>query len=119
MTVQLETLKGIDEIGGYKIADMQKLAAENSEFYLKSGQINWKWFEKNIRPTHFIMFRPDVNSLTFTLRKDDVGITGCEIDALIQVAKTLLEGVNKNNPNHERESAISKLDEVICQLKSI
>ena len=109
----LETLQGVTEIGGFKVANMADLAKNNPEFYEESGQMNWKWFEKNIRPTHFVMVRPDVNSITFTLQNGpikEVGVNGCQVDTMIEAAKLIVEELNKKFPCDENDMVISKLE---------
>lgn len=81
----LETMQGVKNLGGYKVANMSELAEIHPEFYEESGQMNWKWFESNIRPTHFVMVRPDVNSITFTLESETV--KGCKLETMIEAAR--------------------------------
>ena len=112
----LKTLRGVEEIGGYKVANMADLAEKHPEFYEESGQMNWKWFEKNIRPTHFIMVRPDVNSLTFTIQNGPIkenGVNGCQVDTLVEAAKLIVEGLNSQYPSDYNERAIKGLNDCL------
>ena len=109
----LETLKGKTEIGGYKVANMADLAEKHPEFYEESGQMNWKWFEENIRPTHFVMVRPDVNSLTFTIQNGPIkenGVNGGQVDTLIHAAWEIIDGLNNKFPCKENKAALFHLD---------
>lgn len=115
----LETLTGVEEIGGFKVANMNDLAKKHPEFYEESGQMNWKWFEKNIRPTHFVMVRNDVNSLTFTIQNGAIkenGVNGCQVDTIIEAAKLIIEGLNKKFPCEENTAAITHLDFALRRL---
>jgi len=112
----LETLKGVKKIGGFNLVDMDLLRADNPEKFNESGSMDYKWFEKDIRPTNFVYVRHDVNSLSFTLQNGPVkenGVNGCQIDTVIQAAKVILEWLNKNFPCRENACAITKLDEAL------
>ena len=47
----------------------------------------------------------------------EVGINGCQVDTVIETAKLILEGLNKNFPCRENSIAITKLDEAVMWLK--
>ena len=116
----LETLKGIKEIDGFKVIVMDDLRKEYPEKFNESGSMDYKWFEKDIRPNHFIYVRHDKNSLSFTIQNGpikEVGVNGAQVDTIIAAAKTILEGLNKNFPCRENACAITKLDEALMWMR--
>ena len=116
----LETLKGVDEIGGHRVVVMDDLRETYPEKFNASGAMDYEWFEKEIRSTHFVYIRHDKNSLSFTLQNGPVkefGTNGCQVDTVIEAAKVILEGLNKQFPCRENSSAITKLDEALMWLR--
>lgn len=115
----LETLRGVKTLGGYPVLVMDDLRAERPDMFNESGSMDYKKFEAEIRPNYFIYVRHDVGSLSFTIQSDPVGkvgINGCQADSIIDAAKTILEGLNKNVPSRETSLAITKLDEALLWL---
>lgn len=115
----LETLKGVTKIGGFSVVVMDELRDKFPEKFNASGAMDYQWFEKDIRPTNFIYIRHDVNSLSFTIQNGPVkerGINGCQVDTVIEVAKMIIEGLNKAFPCRENSVAITKLDEALMWL---
>lgn len=116
----LKTLSGVTEIGGFKVVVMDELREKYPEKFNESGAMDYKWFEKEIRPYHFIYVRHDVNSLSFTLQSKPVkegGLDGCQVDTIIEAAKLILEGLNRQFPSRENACAITKLDEALHWLE--
>lgn len=112
----LETLKGISKLGGFNVVVMDELREKHPEKFNESGSMDYKWFEKDIRPHNFVYVRNDVNSLSFTIQNGPIkekGVNGCQVDTIIYAAKAILEGLNKNFPCRENACAITKLDEAI------
>jgi hypothetical protein len=110
----LETLRGVKEIGGFPVIVMDDLKKEKPELFNESGAMDYKIFERDIRPKNFIYVRHDVNSLSFTIQNGPInkaGVNGCQVDTVIEAAKLILEGLNKNFPCGENYLAITKLDE--------
>lgn len=64
----LSTLKGVTEIGGFPIVVMDELREKFPDKFNESGSMDYKWFEKDIRPNYFIYIRHDKNSISFTLQ---------------------------------------------------
>ena len=116
----LETLKNVKEIGGFKVVIMDELRNQFPEKFNESGAMDYKWFEKDVRPNNFVYVRHDVNSLSFTIQNGPVkenGVNGCQVDTIIETAKIILEGFNNKFPCHENLEAITKLNEVLMSLK--
>lgn len=115
----LETLKGIKKLGEFDVVVMDELRVKFPEKFNESGSMDYKWFEKDIRPTNFVYVRNDVNSLSFTIQNGPIkenGVNGCQVDTVIEAAKAILEGLNKNFPCRENAMAITKLDESLMWL---
>jgi hypothetical protein len=116
----LETLKGIKKLGGFDVVVMDELREKHPEKFNESGAMDYKWFEADIRPHNFIYVRHDVGSISFTIQSDpvsQVGVNGCQADSIIDAAKCILEGLNKNVPSRETAVAITKLDEALMWLE--
>lgn len=121
----LETLKDVEEIGGFSVVIMDDLKKKFPErFSGPSSQMDYAWFEKEIRPKNFIYIRQDVNSIAFTIqngptKKDgvNVNVNGCQVDTIIHAAKMILEGLNKNFPHPKNDSAIRHLGEALTDLQ--
>jgi hypothetical protein len=112
----LETLVGVKELGGFKVVVMDDLRSQHPEKFNESGAMDYKWFEKDIRPTNFIYVRHDVNSLSFTLQRGPIkeaGVNGCQVDTVIEAAKAIIEGLNAKFPCRENAMVITKLDEAL------
>jgi hypothetical protein len=98
---------------------MDDLREEFPSKFNESGAMDYKWFEKDIRPNNFIYIRNDKNSLSFTLQDGPVresGVNGCQVNEVIEAAKIIIEGLNDNFPCRENAVAITKLDEAIMWL---
>lgn len=115
----LQTLKDVKEIGGFKVIDMNAIKETNPEMFRPDGSMIYHLFDEQIRPFNFIYVRHDVNSLSFNLQNGPVkekGVNGCQVDTIIEAAKVILEGLNKNFPCRENATAITKLDEALLWL---
>ena len=115
----LETLKGVEEIGGFKVVVMDELREKFPEKFNELG-MDYKWFESEISPHHFIYVRHDVGSLSFTIQNGPIkehGVNGCQVNTLIETAKIMLGGLNKNFPCRENSLAITKLEEALMWLE--
>lgn len=118
----LEVLKGIKRTpSGVNILNMGELKQNQPELFPNGGdQMDYKMFESDIRPYNFIYVRDDVNSISFTVQKDpikEVGINGCQVSDIIEVAKMIVEGLNTKFPCRENSITITKLDEALLWQK--
>ena len=113
----LETLRDVVTIGGFSVVIMDDLKKKFPEkFSGPSSQMDYAWFEKEIRPKNFIYVRQDVNSIAFTLQNGPIkekGVNGCQVDTIIEAAKTILSGLNKQFPCKENEVAIAHLENAL------
>jgi hypothetical protein len=114
----LETLKNYTQTpSGEYIVNMGELKKHNPELFPNGGmQMDYKLFEKEIRPYKFIYVRDDVNSLSFTIQNGPIkenGKNGCQVTDIIEVAKLIIEGLNEKYPCRENALTITKLDEAL------
>lgn len=103
----LETLKGIDEIGGFKIVRD------------KPKDMSWDDFDK-MRNEFPINITDRVNCISFRIQNGPIkehGVNGCQVDTIIETAKTIIEGLNKNFPCRDNVIAIAKLADALHWLK--
>ena len=115
----LETLKGVSEIGGFKVVVMDELREKFPEKFNESGAMDYKWFEKDIRPHNFIYVRNDVNSISFTIQNGPIkehGVNGCQVDTILYAGLEILKKLNEKFPCVENERAISSLADSIKHL---
>lgn len=117
----LETLKGVTEIGGFPVIVMDELREKFPDKFNESGSMDYKWFEKDIRPNHFVYVRHDVNSISFTIQSapiGEVGVNGCQVDTLIHAVIIILEGLDKKIPSDWNKKAIINLRDAIHSLEN-
>lgn len=117
----IRTLMGVKRIGGFAVIDMNELKKEKPEVFRPDGSMHYEVFEKEIRPHNFIYVRHDVNSLSFTLQSGpvkEVGVNGCQVDTVIEAAKLIVEGLNKEVPCEENEFAIGSLKKALVWLET-
>jgi hypothetical protein len=111
----LETLKGIKEIGGFKVLDQNNLESSHPELH-KDGKLDWDKFDKEVKPNYPITIHHDRNILSFTIQNGPIkenGVNGCQVDTVIETAKIIVEGLNKKFPCRENAMVITKLDEAL------
>tara|TARA_R110000796_G_scaffold252618_2_gene388742 strand:+ start:7011 stop:7436 length:426 start_codon:yes stop_codon:yes gene_type:complete len=100
----LETLKGVDKINGFKVA--QHYA--NGESFATTAVDD------------FVVVNHDVNEVSFKIQNGpikEVGVNGCQVETLIECAMTMIMGLNENFPCNENHMAISKLKEASLWLQ--
>jgi hypothetical protein len=99
----LETLQGIEQIGGFKIVRV------------KPPEMSWDDFDKT-RDEFPINITERMNTISFKIQNGpikEVGVNGCQVDTLIEAAKLIIEGLNKQYPCRENSMIITKLDEAL------
>lgn len=115
----LEVLKGVEDIGGFRVVDMGAIKEKHPEMFRPDGSMIYHLFDQNIRPYNFIYVRHDVNSISFNLQNGpvkDVGINGCDITTLIEAAKVLIEEHNDKYPCPFNVETIYHLGQaILCQ----
>ena len=107
----LETLKDVKEIGGFEVGF--PVGPKNEDDF--EGYENWKDALKK-----FVIINHCSNTIAFKIQKGpikEVGVNGCQVDTLIEAAKMIIEGLNKNFPCIENGRAIRRLEWVLRCLK--
>lgn len=103
----LETLKDASYIGGFEVL---KNRPKNAD-----GIVDWNAFDEK-RKFSPIYIDHDVNMISFRVQNGpikEVGVNGCQVDTIIEAAKMIVEGLNKNFPCRENAMVITKLDEAL------
>jgi len=103
----LETLKGIKEIGGFKIKHIDNRLAGRE-------------YKEALDNKYFIFDNAENNSLSFIIQDGPVkenGVNGCQVDTVIETAKLMIEGLDRKYPCVENRKAISALHEALTWLK--
>ena len=109
------------EVAGSSVIVMDELRDQYPDKFNDSGAMDYKWFESDIRPKNFVYVRRDKNSIAFTIQKGPIkehGVNGCQVDALIDAAKQILQHFNKTYPCRENSLAITKLEEAMLWLNA-
>lgn len=114
----INTLRDVKHINGKKIIHMDDLKEQYPQhFNAESGQMDYKWFEKEIRPNNHIYIRHDVDSLTFNMLTKPASEGGdlnrCQLVDLITTAKIMLTYLNDKFPCRENAMTLTKLDEAL------
>ena len=107
----LETLKDVKKIGEFDVLQ-ERPKKEN-------GAIDWDLFDE-LRKEKPIYIDHNVDMISFRIQNGPIkenGINGCQVDTIIEAAKTILEGLNKKFSCRENSIAITKLDEALMWLE--
>jgi len=99
----LETLKGIKEIGGFKI------------IRIKPESMTWDEFD-SMRDEYPINITDRMNTISFRLQNGPIGqngVNGCQVDTMIEASMIIIKSLNENFPCKENEKAIEKLTEAL------
>lgn len=83
----LEVLKGVEEIGGFKVLAERPLAND--------GMINWHLFDEQRKESPIYIDR-DNSMISFRLK--NATDNGCDITTLIEAAKVLIEKHSDKSP---------------------
>jgi len=101
----LETLKGVKEIGGYKVAEFDK----NGDFNCKLNEID----------KYFVVIRQRNNIIEFKIQNGPIkenGVNGCQVDTIIETAKKMYEGFQKDFAPCEETAQMIKHCQAIIDL---
>ena len=105
----LETMKGLKEIHGEKILEMDSLKETHPELFREDGSMKYEIFEKEYRPKYPIQIRHDKNSISFTIQNGPIkenGKNGCQLDSLVAVVTHMIRVLNLNYPSEYNSKAI-------------
>lgn len=104
----LETLKGISEIGGFKIIRH------------KPKDMSWDDYDK-LRPDFPINITDRMNCISFKIQDGPIkenGVNGCQVDTLIETARIMIEGLNDKFPCNENRAVLNYLQNALDVLIS-
>jgi len=96
----LETLNGVKKIGGF---DVIRKVPEG---------MSWEEFDE-YRKEVPIFITEHLNMISFKIQDGpikEVGINGCQLDALIDTARIMLQKLNEKFPCEENEKVIAHLE---------
>lgn len=97
----INSIKALESVScGGKIVDMVGLKEKFPEKFNESGQMDYKWFESDIRTNFNIYVRHDVDSISFTMmtKPASEGGKGCQLTDLVEVALHQLKYLNEKFP---------------------
>lgn len=111
----INSIKDLKEVNGKEIVIMDELREKFPEKFNESGQMDYKWFESEIRPNKHIYVRHDKDSLTFNMMTKPVseGGKGCQFKDLIEVAIHMCHYLNQKFPCRQNSLTITKLQEAL------
>ena len=115
--MSINSLKGVKEINGKAICVMDDLREKFPEKFNESGAMDYKWFEKDIRPNFNIFLRHDVDSIAFNMLTKPASEGGdldrCQWSDLVATGLEQLKYFNAKFPCRENALTITKLEEAL------
>ena len=110
----METIKNLKEINGKPICVMDDLRELHPEKFNESGAMDYKWFEKDIRPNFNIFVRHDVDSIAFNMltrpASEGGDLNRCQLVDLITTGMEMLKYLNEKFPCKENDNTIICLE---------
>jgi len=104
----LETLKGVTEIGGFKV---RRKPIDTFSHIVTPEHICIE--------QHMICFKlQHEQTIESVLAGTQIGVNGCQVDTLIYAARDILEELNKKHPCSYNNDALARLDSALCSLAS-
>lgn len=108
----INSIKDLKSVScGGEIIIMDDLKEKYPEKFNESGQMDYKWFEEEIRPNYSVYVRHDVDSISFSMmtRPASEGGKGCQFTDLIEVALHQLQYFHAKFPCDENIQTIVSL----------
>lgn len=113
----INSLKNVTHINNKEICVMDDLREKYPEKFNESGAMDYKWFEKDIRPNFNIFLRHDVDSISFNMLTKPAAEGGdlnrCQLVDLISTGLEMLKYLNGKFPCRENAITITKLEEAL------
>jgi len=110
----LNSIKHLSNINGKPILIMDELRAQYPEKFNESGGMDYKWFEKEIRPNFNIMVRHDVDSISFNMLTKPASEGGdlnrCQWSDIVTLGLEQLKYFNGKFPCKENAVAITHIE---------
>lgn len=104
----LETLKTVKEIGGFKVMTEEDRVITN-------GKIDWEATDEK-RKEYPIAIDFGKNMISFRIQKGAIkknGVNGCQIDAMIEASRLIIEQLNGMYPCVENENCLLHLKKAL------
>lgn len=113
----INSIKNVNEINGKSICVMDELRDKFPEKFNESGAMDYKWFEKDIRPNFNIFVRHDVDSVAFNMltrpASEGGDLNRCQWSDLVSFGLEQLKYLNEKFPCRENSIAITKIEEAL------
>ncbi|QDP68116.1 MAG: hypothetical protein Unbinned5081contig1003_48 [Prokaryotic dsDNA virus sp.] len=113
----INSIKSLKEVNGKPVCVMDELREKYPEKFNESGAMDYKWFEKDIRPNFNIFVRHDVDSISFNMLTKPASEGGdlrrCQFVDLIKIGLEMLRYLNNKFPCRENALTITKLEEAL------
>ena len=103
----LETLRGVEEIGGFKVVRD------------KPEGMSWDDFDK-MRDEYPINITDRMNCISFRIQNGPIkehGVNGCQVNTLIHTARIMIQNMNEKFPCRQNELAIEGLNDALGWLE--
>ncbi len=113
--MELTALKNFTHIAGSSIMVMDNLKKDRPELFNESGSMDYKAFEKDIRPLYPVQIRHDKNSISFSLGEDFD--SDCSVETMIEASRMLIHKFNEKQPNERLRFAAQHLADAIYSLE--
>lgn len=111
----MNTIKHLKEINGKAICVMDDLREKFPEKFNESGSMDYRWFEREIRPNFNIFVRHDVDSISFNMLTKPASEGGdlnrCQLVDLVKVGFEMLSYLNEKFPCMENEKSLEALND--------
>ena len=109
------SIRNLESINGKPIIHMDDLRDKYPQhFNSESGQMDYKWFEKEIRPHYHIYVRHDVDSLTFNMLTKPASEGGdlnrCQATDIIGVAIAMISHLDEKFSCEENAKTLEHLN---------
>jgi hypothetical protein len=114
----LETLKGVEEIGGYKVLQERPMRRPGHPAPPSEVVVDWRKFDE-MRKTMPIYVDHEVNMISFRIQDGPIkenGVNGCQVDTLIHAAERILTEFDKKINCVHNQMALQGLRSAIHEL---
>ena len=102
----LETLEGVEEIGGFPVLHIDKELSID------------EYMEIEDKP--YIQVNHKFNTINFKIQDGPIkekGVSGCQVQTIIETAKVILENLNEKFPSQYNSHALDGLGYAIFSMK--
>ena len=113
----LETLKDVKTIDGFEVHYHE--CKNKTQYQCETCDIKCGGFSPDKDKYINIYKNKNLNHIAFLLQNGpikEVGTNGCQVDTIIEAAKLMLDGLNKQFPCQENKDAISSLNHALQRL---